>query len=219
MRDRFDLITGFVLAGGVSRRMGQPKPKLELGGETMLERQIRLLRMVSRSVAVLGPPGSYLGLAVPIFPDEVPSRGPLGGLYTGLHRTHTEYNLFLGCDLPFMEARFLRFLSQRALESQADVTVPESRDGYEPLCAVYRRRALGAVRASLMAGENKVSRFFLRVRCRRIFWREIARAGFAPRIFDNMNTPGDYAEAVQRLATTSVRPDCIDGAERLKDKG
>jgi molybdopterin-guanine dinucleotide biosynthesis protein A len=196
MRQRFPSITGFVLAGGASQRMGQDKSKLLVAGEALLQRQIRLLHSVCRSVAVLGPPQSFAGLEVPVFPDERPGRGPLGGLYTGLLQTRTEFNLFLGCDLPFMEASFLRYLCRRALERQADVTVPESRHHeFEPLCAVYRRRALGAVRRSLDSGENKVTRFFSRVRCEMIPWPEVSRAGFSPRIFVNMNTPQDYEEA------------------------
>ncbi len=186
--------------------MGRSKAQLLLGHETTLERQIRLLRSVCRFVAVLGPPMHFQGLEIPVFPDEFTGRGPLAGLYTGLVRTRTEFNLFLGCDLPFMEARFLQYLCRRAFESRADVTIPESREhGFHPLCAVYRRRALWAVRASLAAGENKVSRFFSRVRCEVLATREIARAGFAPRIFDNMNTIDDYQRALQRLATPSVR--------------
>ncbi len=208
MRHRFLSVTGFVLAGGASRRMGQSKPNLVLGYETMLQRQIRLLRSVSHSVAVLGPPTSFPGLEVPVFPDEWPSRGPLGGLYTGLQHTHTEYNLFLSCDLPFMVARFLHYVCQRALEVQADVAVPESREHrYQPLCAVCRRRALHAVRASLAAGENKVSRFFSRVRCFVLTWEETARAGFLSRIFDNMNTREEYEKALRSYQPSSDRPD------------
>jgi molybdopterin-guanine dinucleotide biosynthesis protein A len=196
MPQRFTSVSGFVLAGGASRRMGEDKSKLVLAGEAMLERQLRLLRSVCRSVAVLGPAGSHPGLDVSVFPDELDGRGPLGGLYTALGRTRTEFNLVLGCDLPFLETGFLRYLCRRALDTQADVTVPESRRGrFEPLCAVYRRRALEAVRRSLESGENKVSRFFSQVRTEVIPWRDLSRAGFSPRIFVNMNTPQDYEAA------------------------
>lgn len=201
MRRRFSSLTGFVLAGGASRRMGREKSSLRIGGETMLERQVRLLRLVCRWVGVLGPPARFPGLKVPVFPDEICDRGPLGGLYTGLLRTRTDFNLFLSCDLPFMDAGFLRYLCQRAFKSRADVTVPESRcHKFEPLCAVYRRRALGAVRGSLEQGENKITRFFSRVSCEVISWQEMGRAGFEPRIFVNMNTREDYEDVKRRLS-------------------
>lgn len=199
VRRRYTEISGFLLAGGASLRMGRSKAYLLIGHETMLERQIHLLRPVCRSVAVLGPPEEFSGIGVPVFADKFRGRGPLAGLYTGLLHTHTEYNLFLGCDLPFMKARFLRYLCRRALESGADATVPESRQhGFHPLCAVYRRQALWAIRTSLLAGENRVSSFFWRVRLQVLTATEIARAGFGLRIFDNMNTPEDYEAAAKR---------------------
>jgi molybdopterin-guanine dinucleotide biosynthesis protein A len=192
-------LSGFVLAGGESRRMGRPKPLLTLGGETMLERQLRLLRRVCRTAAIVGVGSGAGGLDACGWSDELPGHGPLAGIYTGLKRSRTEYNLFLGCDLPFMEARFLEHLARLAMTEQSDATVPEASDGrLQPLAAVYRRRALAAIRARLDAGENKTSSFFPRVRCRVVPWREIARAGFAPRIFVNLNTPADY-EAAKRI--------------------
>jgi len=99
-----------------------------------------------------------------------------------------------------MDTRFLRYLAAKALACGADVTVPESRDGkLQPLAAVYRRRARAAVKASLESGENKVTRFYSRVRCEVVKWPEIAHAGFPQRIFDNMNTPADYENAVRQL--------------------
>lgn len=176
--------------------MGRPKAELVLGGETMLARQLRLLRTVCRSVAVVGPSAGHPGLGVAVFPDELPGRGPLGGIYTGLQRSHTDFSLFVSCDLPYLEARFLHYLARRAVECQADVTVPQSpRSGFEPLCAIYRRRVLKVIRACLEAGENKTTAFFPHVFCCVISWPEIARAGFTSRIFANMNTRADYETA------------------------
>jgi molybdopterin-guanine dinucleotide biosynthesis protein A len=206
---RFKLITGFVLTGGASRRMGRPKALLVLGGQTLLERQLRLLREVVSSVGVVGWPADVPFSKLPLslgrvtcWPDDLPDRGPLGGIYTGLKRSRREYNLFLSCDMPFIDANFLRFLCQRAIASRADVTVPKSRERrLNPVCAVYRRRALKVIHQNLELGENKITRFFPSVRCEVITWREISRAGFAPTILDNMNTPQDYSEADKMLVS------------------
>lgn len=211
MTRRYLEVTGFVLAGGASRRMGRPKAALVLGGESMLACQVRLLAAVCRAVAVVGPAKDAAGALswavraltpsdVPVIPDEVAGRGPLAGIYTGLRHTRTEFNLFLGCDLPFMEARFLGDLCERAIDSQADVTVPESRErDLEPLVAIYRRRAIRAIRSSLERRNNKVASFYSHVRCDVVPWPEIARAGFSSHIFDNINTPDDYERARRRL--------------------
>ena len=206
MSKRFAEIAGFVLAGGLSKRMGRPKWDLVLSGETMLERQVRLLGAVARTVAVLGASESLAVTGMPVFLDDWPGRGPLGAVYTALARTRSEFNLFLSCDMPFVEARFLRFLCGRALAHQADVTVPETPErGYQPLCAVYRRRALWAVQCSLRDGQNKMTSFYSRLRVAPIRWPEIARAGFDLRVFENMNTPADYEAAHKKLSAMSGR--------------
>jgi len=193
---RFPNLSGFVLAGGTSRRMGRPKAELFLQGETMLARQVRLLQDICRSVTVIGIGRETPGLVVAAWPDEIPGRGPAGGIYTALLHARTEFNLIVGCDLPFVDARFLRFLIGRGLETRADITVPEARDfRIQPVCAVYRRRALAAVRSRLNAGLNKTQDLVFRMRPRVLSWREIARAGFPSHIFANMNTPEDYEAA------------------------
>ena len=198
---RFTNLTGFVLAGGASRRMGQSKVTLTIDGESMLERQVRLLRSVARRVAVIGAAGGYLSdFNVPFITDAVAGRGPLGGIYTALLESRTEYNLILGCDLPFVTRRLLTWLALRAMADGSDATVPCSRDGrLQPLCAVYRFRALYAIRTRLELGENKLSGFFSMVRYNMVPWRELAEAGFRTYTFDNMNTPEDYENARRRV--------------------
>jgi molybdenum cofactor guanylyltransferase len=199
---RFLEVSGFVLAGGASRRMGRPKQSLMLCGETMLGRQYRLLSGACGSVAILGFRENPANRDFPAFEDMIPGRGPLGGIYTGLWVTRTEYNLFLGCDLPFMKAEFLRFLCRRGVETGADVTVPIcGQVDYEPLCAVYRRRVRGIIRGTLLRGENKTTAFFSGVRCEFIGLQEMARAGFGRWIFTNMNTPSDYEAARKAVAS------------------
>lgn len=208
MSRRFQSFTGFVLAGGASRRMGRPKALLVLNGETMVERQLRVLRSVTRRALVVGWPSNVPWPAkiknlsgVHRLPDSQPGTGPLGGIYTGLTHSMSEFNLFIGCDMPFVEPELLQFLCRRALKSGGDVTVPKSHQRrLEPLCAVYRRRTLGAILASLKVGEYKVSRFFPSVNCEVIPWREIAKAGFPAHVFDNMNVGEDFEKAEKSLS-------------------
>jgi molybdenum cofactor guanylyltransferase len=200
MAQRFPELTGFVLAGGASRRMGRPKHALRLGGETLLTRAVRMMWSVAGRVYILGPTDRAHGLDLVALSDELPGCGPLGAIYTGLIHTRTEFNLFLGCDVPFMQVPFLRYLVQQALDSRADVTLAATpHHGYQPLSAIYRRCALPAVRRSLVAGRNKVASFFPTVRLRVLLWPELARAGFRPSIFDNLNTPADYEGALRRV--------------------
>ncbi len=196
MTHRFVPITGLLLAGGASRRMGRDKTKLILGEETLVARQVRSLLAVCRAVVVVGSRENFPQPQVRAVADVLPGCGPLGGIYTGLLQARTEYNLILGCDLPFISKRFLQFLCECALEGKADVTVAQSPDRrLQPLCGVYRRQAASAIRSRLEAGEYKTSAFFGRVHCRVLSWPEVARRGFAPSLFANLNTPEDYEAA------------------------
>jgi molybdopterin-guanine dinucleotide biosynthesis protein A len=188
--------------------MGRPKQSLVIDGESMVDRQVRLLRSVTPRVAVIGGSthnaSAYNTVRVP---DVYPGRGPLGGLYTALMESRTEFNLVLGCDLPLINGRLLRYLAIRAAASGSDVTVPRSHDGrLQPLCGVYRRRCLHAIRARLAMGENKLRSFFTGIRCDEVPWPDLARCGFQPSIFQNMNTQEDYV-CVRRRLEGPVRAD------------
>ena len=197
---RFGEVSGFVLAGGASRRMGFDKARLPLGSESMLDRQIRLLRAICRSVSIIGPPDRFADAGIQVYEDEIPCQGPLGGIHTGLRRARTEFSLFLSCDMPLMDAGFLRYLCEQALVSRASATLPPPwAKGVYPLCAVLRRRVLSAVRSSLSLGQNQVGRFFKKVQRRTISKAEFARAGFSPRIFYNANTPEEYEKVRRQL--------------------
>jgi molybdenum cofactor guanylyltransferase len=193
-------ISGFVLAGGASRRMGQPKQHLLLGSETMLARQVRLLRSVCRPVSVVGPGVGLASSEVEFLADAFPGRGPLGGIHAALAAARTEFSLIVACDMPFLEQRFLCNLVQRAISSKADVTIPEDKARrLLPVCAVYRKRVQVIIRARLAGGLNKADGYFRDVELDPISWSETLRAGFSPHIFDNINRPEDFEEARRRL--------------------
>lgn len=194
--------------------MGRPKAYLPLGGEIQILRTARLLRSVCARVAAAGRiPGnfrparemqaqegregiSFCSDPLVVIEDVLPGLGPLGGIYSGLLSTRTEFNLFAGCDMPLLTARLLRILARRAFASEADVTVPEAAGGgFQGCCAIYRRRARAVIRASLGRGRSKVSDFYPRIRLEVIRWQEIRRQGFGPDIFMNMNAPMDYLAA------------------------
>lgn len=186
--------------------MGRSKAALMIRDETMVARQVRLLRRVCPRVAVVGPPGGLPRLEVPVIADEIPGRGPLAGLSTALDHCPAEFALVLSCDLPFMMPEFLRFLARRARGSCADAVVPQSREGWiQPLAAVYRRRLRTLLRVRLGHGENKVRDFLASIRMEVVPWPEISAAGFRPLIFVNMNTPEDYAEAVRRTEAYGIK--------------
>jgi molybdopterin-guanine dinucleotide biosynthesis protein A len=102
---------GIILAGGHSRRMGTDKALLEIDGETLLGRTVRVVSAVVREVLIVGrtelPPG--LG-EVAAMEDAYPGIGPLGGIAFGLEQMEAEQALVVACDLPFLRTEVLQML-------------------------------------------------------------------------------------------------------------
>jgi len=187
-------LTAFILAGGHSRRMGQDKAFLELGGRTLLDRAMGLASTVAPHVRIVAAQEKFLTIARTI-EDVFPDCGPLGGIHAALMGTTTELNLFLAVDLPFVEEDFLRYLIAQASQVSALVTVPEAGQRLQPLCAVYRRDFREAAEQALKKKKNKIDALFVGVETRVITEPEITRMGFFSRMFQNLNTPEEFAAA------------------------
>ena len=195
----FQNVAGFVLAGGASQRMGQDKALLELGGVPMVLRAARLVQPFVVSVAVVAPLGRYAEFDLNILPDRWPGAGPLGGIATALGATSVEWNLILGCDLPYLSAAWMAWFVSRARESAAQAVVPESSRGLEPLAAMYHRSCGASLVSTVQKGVRRVTEGLSQIQFERIRaaeWREIDPEGL---LFENMNTLGDYAEARRRI--------------------
>lgn len=173
---------GFVLAGGASRRMGRDKALLPLDGATMLEQIARKVEAAAGSVTLIGPVEKYAHLGFPVIPDAVEGCGPLGGLYTALKNTQTEWNLLVACDMPNVTAEFLTQLLDRA---ERDCVVPEIDGRLDPLCAVYHRRVLAAAEFAIHRKLFKMQDFISTLRTTR--W-----PVSDPRPLVNVNTPAQY---------------------------
>lgn len=185
--------TGHVLAGGQSTRMGRDKALLEIGGQPLIQSAVNLLKALTERVVILGPSESYGFLGVPVVPDQVPSRGPLSAIYTGLERSATQINLFLACDMPLMQGPFLKLLVERA--GLADAVLMRLDDGkLEPLCAVYNRSCLPTVKANFERQRFKLSDLFPDLRTHYLTEADLHDLGLDRRIFTNLNTPGDLEQ-------------------------
>ncbi len=203
------IANGFVQAGGGSTRFGTDKALVKLAGKTMLERTGELLSEVCREVLVVAPAGKYGNAAWPTLADGWPGQGPLGGILTALQyvgKTEQVSNsldagwaLILSCDMPFLTSDFLRFLVERASLSNAQVVVPESVNGLEPLCACWRTSAEDEVQCAFDAGVRKVTEAMKRLRMEVLDESAWKRFDSENRLFWNMNTPEDYEEARQLL--------------------
>ncbi len=173
--------------------MGRDKALLEIGGQPLILSAVNLLKALTDRVVILGPAERYGFLGLPVLPDLAPSRGPLSAIYTGLEHSERDVNLFLACDMPLMEGTFLSLLVERA--PLADAVLMRLDDGsLEPLCAVYNRSCLPAVKANYGRQRFKLSDLFLELRTHYLGEADLQDLGLDRRIFTNLNTPGDLEQ-------------------------
>lgn len=119
-------VTGVILIGGKSRRMGRDKAFLQISGKTFFEGVLGVLRDSFDRLLLVGDRAEcFAGYDLPVLPDIYPGSA-LGGLYPALHRAETEYIFVSSCDLPFPNGGILRYLcSLRDGRSFVNVNTPE----------------------------------------------------------------------------------------------
>ena len=164
-------LTGIVLAGGRSTRMGQDKASLRFGHETLLARAIRIVGEVADEVIVVARPvedrdNPFLGLPVRLVHDPIADLGPLAGIAAGLAASTSDLNLIVACDMPLIKPAVLRRLVE--LRGDADICVAVIEGHASPLCAVYRSSVAAAAQELLAAGERRVMRLLDQVQTKRV---------------------------------------------------
>lgn len=194
-----------ILAGGQARRFGgRDKSALMIGGLSILDRQVSVLREVAdRVLLVAGDSDSLHGRGLEVVADRVPHAGALGGIYTALSASHGEHVLVLACDLPFVSAVFLCHLAGLAGPGY-DAVVPRSPDGLQPLCAVYARSLAPRIGERIAAGRLKIVDALEASRVREVGPAEIAAIDPDENLFLNVNAPDDLDRAI-RLLHNSTR--------------
>jgi molybdopterin-guanine dinucleotide biosynthesis protein A len=137
-------VTGVILAGGRSSRMGSNKALLPFRGGRFIEAIHRQLRTLFAEVLlVTNTPEQYGFLDCPMVLDLHPGMGALAGLQAGLLHSGTPHIFAVACDMPYLDDTLIRTLSER--RHRADVVIPEGPHGPEPLHAVYGRTCLPAM--------------------------------------------------------------------------
>jgi molybdopterin-guanine dinucleotide biosynthesis protein A len=186
-----DVLTGLVLAGGRSTRLGQDKVELPVHGQSLLARTAGLAAQFCARVVVSGRDPADLDLDLAWLPDDAPGQGPLGGILTGLTRLGGPL-LVLACDLPLLDAATVARLVEHRKRRPAEAVVTtflQSATGFiEPLVAVYEDLARPHLAAALAAGERKLARALPEA------GRHLIPYGPAEaHVFFNVNFPADLA--------------------------
>jgi molybdopterin-guanine dinucleotide biosynthesis protein A len=177
--------------------MGSDKAFLRLGSLTLLEHMITIAKEVCDNVALIGD-RQRLAPYGRVIEDQFAGQGLLAGIHAALTSASAkDLNLVLAVDLPKVSIALLKYLLNAAAETSATVTVPYSNGFSQPLCAVYRKEFAAIAETALLAGRNKIDPLFATAMTRKIDEAEIAKLGFSPSIFDNVNTPEDWQRLQQ----------------------
>ncbi|MCL2877899.1 MAG: molybdenum cofactor guanylyltransferase [Acidobacteria bacterium] len=178
-----------ILAGGKSRRMGQNKALINIGGRPLVGIMAERVSPLADKVFIsANNPELFRFLPFPVVPDLCPEQGPLSGLHAVMKEHIYTLYITLACDLPGLPISLVRHMLDVAEEF--DAVIPRTMDGRaHPLAAVYRRTCLAVVEDALLKKENKVIDAFpggLRVR-----WMEPGEGKFTDGDLANINTPDD----------------------------
>ncbi|HEY85314.1 MAG TPA: molybdenum cofactor guanylyltransferase [Chloroflexi bacterium] len=180
-----------ILAGGQSRRMGQNKALMRLGGMSILQWEINAVKGLTPDLfLVTNSPQIYTPFNIPTIPDVVPGKAALGGIYTALTYAKHNWVLVLACDMPLLNPAIITFLAQQRQE--ADAVIPLVGNHPETLHAFYHKRCIPAVQKRISANKLKVIDFFNEVQVRYV--NKEALQAITPD-FDyliNLNTPAEF---------------------------
>ena len=196
---RSDLaLSGVVLAGGRSTRLGRDKALLELEGRPLITRTLDVLAQLTGDLIIVTNRASHLfPQSARVVADRYVDAGVLAGVHAGLLAARGELALVVACDMPFLNLDLLRYII--SLARDADVVVPRWTD-VEPLHAVYRpATCLGPIERALARGERRIVSFYRdevrEVRVRYVERAEITRFDPQGLSFFNVNGPEDWERA------------------------
>jgi len=194
-------LTGVILAGGKSRRMGRDKAWLPVDGQGLFERVLTVMGELFPHLLIAGDRPDLARPGLPAVADLYPGSA-LGGLYTGLREATTPYIFATACDIPHPDPAIIRTLC--ALRQGHDLVVIRTAEGYEPLFAVYGKNCLEPMQELLDAGNFRIYDFYHKVRVRYVGEGELPADW--RRALCNINTPQEYAALKETSTMTSTVP-------------
>jgi len=186
-----------IQAGGESRRMGQDKALMPFLGRPLIQRVVdRLTPIADEVIITTNTPDDYRFLGLRLFPDLIPDRGALGGLYTALSSAGFPLTAVVACDMPFASPALIEAMLKLIVQEDADVVIPDSGGGLEPMHAIFRRETcIPAIKSAIDNDQWKLISWFPQVKVRILRPVEVARYDPSGLAFWNLNTPSEFAEA------------------------
>jgi len=185
-------MTGVVLAGGRSKRMGLNKAFLEIDGERIISRVVTILKGIFDDVIlVTNDPLEYEDLDTRIVTDIFKGAGSLGGIYTGLFHAHYNYSFITACDMPFLKKEIIVKMIDEI--EDYDTLVPYEGGRFHPFHAIYSRGCLKAIEGMIKGGELRITELYKKVMVKRLegWFKEDTLPLY------NINTPEELVKVLQ----------------------
>ncbi|MDR0702860.1 MAG: molybdenum cofactor guanylyltransferase [Azoarcus sp.] len=194
-----DDCTALILAGGDSRRMGCDKASLQLGGQSLLQRTLDLMRMLFPAILLsVRQPRAGLDGSIAQIRDDIPNAGPLAGLCAGLRRAATPWVFAVAADMPYLRPEIILRLA--ALRGTHQAVVPVAAGHPQPLAAFYATSALPAFQSALDSAQTRgLRRALAALDVRHVDERRLRDADATLQSFIDLDTPQDFAEAQRRF--------------------
>src|SRR4030043_1522386 len=146
-----------LLAGGESRRMGQDKAFIQIGGISLFDHVYgKCKELFSELIIVTNQPQQFCKYQAYTVIDVLRGAGSLGGLYTGLMRASNDHTFCVACDMPFLKPELVSHLIEKRLNY--DIVMPRTKEGPEPLHAIYSKRCIQPIKKMLDKGELKITK-------------------------------------------------------------
>lgn len=191
-------MTGIILAGGKSSRMGKNKALLPFGKSTVLEHLGKLFDSIfDQTLIIVAGRNQYLSLELPpnfFFEDLVKNKGPLGGLSTGFAYADYPYCVAASCDMPLIDEPFLRGMISAWRAETWDALCTQSADGrWEPFPGIYKRENRSLIRILMDLGHLSMARLLEVISVDLWAMPESFKGAMI-----NMNTQADYQAVLEK---------------------
>lgn len=210
-------VTGVILAGGASSRMGSNKALLPHKGGRFIESIYReLSEIFPEVILVTNTPEQYQFLPCRKVADLYQGMGALAGIHAGLAQSFTPSVFTVACDMPHLDPDLIRHIVAR--RGDGDLVLPMSDHGPEPLHALYNKSCLPAMEECLEAGKKRIVSILPQLKVREVPAVEVARFDPSFDSFSNINTPQEYYELRNADKVRGAAGDVVAGSEKGAQK-
>lgn len=185
-------VTGIILCGGKSSRMGQNKALLSLGGKPIISQVLDTLKPFCNEVLISTNNNELAFLGYPIIKDVFEGIGPIAGILSALQKSKNETNIILSCDTPFVNKSFIHALLDK--KDKFDVVLPEFEGYLQPMTGMFKKEIAPIIEKEIAGGNFIPPRIFEQCNLYRL---KIDENSFCyhKNLFFNINSPADYQKA------------------------